>query len=185
MNKFLIVGLVAIFLVASVALALTLGNHSPVLLQASTAQSIFGGSWKVLTNDTYLKVYPTQTVSVYFANGTNVTTPLPHQVKTLDKEVLVGDVNGTTVVMRIQEITYTSNVTFFNFLRPLGHLMHHRFLFNNFNITNFNGYEVVYFSNNVFPRTYLLAIKGNTIVNVELNMTATQQQMLDVLSNLS
>ncbi|MCH1771101.1 MULTISPECIES: zinc ribbon domain-containing protein [Metallosphaera] len=178
---------VVVALVISIPIYLALANPTPVVLSASTAQSTLGGSWQVLENQTYLKEYPTSTISIYYANGTNVTVPYPHQVKSVDHEVLVGNINGTKVVMRINVITFTSNISFWAHGMMFGFhggLFHHIF---GYNVTTYDGYTVIYAENSFFyPHTYLLAYKGNTLIEINLvNFTASQQQMEEILSGIS
>lgn len=184
---FLIAGIAIVAVVVSIPIYLALSNPSPVVLSASTAQSALGGSWQVLDNQTYLKEYPTSTISIYYANGTNVTVPYPHQVKSVDHEVLVGNVNGTKVIMKVNVMTFTSNVSLWADRMMFGFhggLFHRIF---GFNVTTFDGYTVIYAENSFFyPHTYLLAYKGNTLIEIRLfNLTASQQQMEEILAGMS
>ncbi|BFH73010.1 zinc ribbon domain-containing protein [Sulfurisphaera javensis] len=183
----IIIGIViAVAIIASVPVILALINPSPVVVSASTAQSVFGGSWTVVTNETYFAKYPINYVTIEYANGTNVTIPYPHQVKSIDHEVLIGKVNNTSVTMIIQVITYTSNVTLF----------HHDFGFfggiqwgNNgfsFNVTSYNGYTLIYYASSFpHPHTSVTAIKGNEVVQIRIiGTSASLQQVEEIISNL-
>ncbi|QGA69176.1 zinc ribbon domain-containing protein [Sulfolobus sp. E11-6] len=191
-TKLLIAGILAIAVVAisvTTMSALISSSSKIVALSSSEAQTIFGGSWEVLQNQTYLKVYPTENITIYYANGTNVTIPYPQHVKSLDHEVLVGNINGTKVKMVINVVQFTSNVS--HFVLPLSHLIqdeHHHHFSHDFmliyNSTEYNGYRVIYFaSTSPYPHTILIAYKGTTLIEVTLNgYVASITQMEEVLN---
>ncbi|QXJ35700.1 zinc ribbon domain-containing protein [Saccharolobus shibatae] len=184
---------IAIVAISVTTMSALMGSSSKIVaLSSSGAQAIFGGSWEVLQNQTYLKVYPTENITIYYANGTNVTIPFPQHVKTLDHEVLVGNINGTKVKMMINVVQFTSNVS--HFVLPLSHFIqdkhhHHHFSQNYmliYNSTEYNGYRVIYFASNTpYPHTILIAYKGPTLIEVTLNgYVASMAQMEEVLNNI-
>jgi len=205
-RKILISVIIAVAIVAiSITTIYALTNPQPkiVILSPSTAQAIFGGSWQVLQNQTYLKVYPVQNVTIYYANGTNITVPIPQKIRSINHEVLLGNINGTKVEMVIVVAQYTSNITRFPIhLNPCILFMPDRHHYNNFmmvynvithegfmivyNTTTYEGYKVFYFASTIpRPHTILVAYKGSTLVEVSLNgYIASMNQMEEVLSNI-
>lgn len=183
----LIIGVViAIIIIASVPVILALLNPSPVIVSATTAQSIFGGSWSVVSNQTYFAKYPVNYITIEYANGSNITIPYPHQVKSVDHEVLVGKVNNTNVTMIIKVITYTSNVTLLN--NDFGffggfHFGNHNF---NFNVTNYNGFTLIYYASSFpYSHTYTTAIKGNQVIQLKIiGLSASIQQVESILNSI-
>jgi len=193
-RKILISVIIAVAIVAiSITTVYALTNPQPkiVILSPSTAQAIFGGSWQVLQNQTYLKVYPVQNVTIYYANGTNITVPIPQKIRSINHEVLLGNINGTKVEMVIVVAQYTSNITRFPIpFKPCIQFMPDRHHNNNFmiiyNVTTYEGYKVFYFASTIpRPHTILVAYKGSTLVEVSLNgYIASMNQMEEVLSNI-
>ncbi|WP_338602301.1 zinc ribbon domain-containing protein [Sulfolobus tengchongensis] len=195
MNKYLKIAIPAIAILAIVAIsiptisALINSSSKVTVISASTAESIFGGTWQVLQNETYLKVYPTENITIYYANGTNVTVQYPHQIKSLNHEVLTGNINGTHVIMIINLAQFTSNVSRYVF--PDMFIDHH-FVGDRhdfaliYNSTTYDGYYVIYFASTVpRPHTIMVAYKGSTLIEISLNgYMASISQMEQILNNI-
>lgn len=184
--KIVLPALLALVVISALAFAIpNIFSPSPqqiIILKASDAESIFGGSWQVLQNETYLKLYPTENVTIYYANGTTVEIPVSHHVKSIDHEVLIGNVNGTKVVMIVQMINFTSS-------NPLE--LHHMIKLQKgdkfgFSATKYDNYTIIYFASTFpYPHTVLLAFRNNTVIEVVLKgYVASLNQMEEVLKDI-
>ncbi|AWR96745.1 zinc-ribbon domain-containing protein [Acidianus sulfidivorans JP7] len=183
---------IALGLIIALPTISALINPSVVPLSASDAQSIFGGTWSVITNETFLKQYPEENVTIEYANGTTIQIPFHHYIKSLDHEVMIGNVSGVETYLVINIIHTTSNVTFgfpgiHNSFMMFGHFWHRWNTQFSFNETTYNGYSIYYLASNIpHPHTEFIAIKGNTVIEIIMhNYFASINQMEQVLNDLS
>ncbi|QIW22784.1 zinc ribbon domain-containing protein [Sulfolobus sp. S-194] len=182
----IIVGVIlAIAIIASVPIIFAIIKSSPVVLSASSVQSTLGGKWSVVTNETYLAKYPVKQITIEYANGTNVTVPYPHQIKTYIHEVLMGKMNSTNVTMIVKVIIYTSNITMFHHMFGFGF----QFNTNQFytDITTYDGYTIFYVSSTFpYPHTFVTAVKGNELIQIKISgYSASLQQVESLISDIS
>lgn len=182
-----VIAIVALVL-AMPTISAMLNSPQVVIFSPSKASQIFGGSWTVVENETYLKVYPTENITIYYANGTKVEIPYYHSVKSVNREVLIGNVSGNRVIMIIQVVKFANNTLVLN--KMPSWMSEFGFEWNNFNVsfkvTTYQGYHIYYFAS-TFPHPYtkFLAVKEGEVIQVTLHgYAASLNQMEQVLSQL-
>ncbi|ARM75228.1 hypothetical protein B6F84_03735 [Acidianus manzaensis] len=180
--------------------ALMNSGSSVIVLSASDAHNIFGGTWTVIENQTFLKEYPEENITIQYANGTIIQIPYYHSIKSIDHEVMIGNISGTQTKLVINVIQTTTN-TFFNrfmvhnrmgFGQMINIMMfgHNRWQGWNaqfsFNETTYDGYTIYYIASNIpYAHTNFIAVKNKTIIEISLNnYTATLSEMEEALNNI-
>ncbi|ADB86486.1 hypothetical protein [Saccharolobus islandicus] len=166
--------LIFIVLIVIISFALIMVYPSKDLLfSPQEAEAIFGGNWEVLQNNTNLKSIGT--ITIYYANSTNLTTQHSLEVESIEEEVLVGDVNNTKVEMTIVIVKFSSNSSWSEIFG------------NNTNYYKYNGYYITYSATSfMYPKTIIVAYKGSTLVEITLDgYQASFAQVKEILSYLN
>ncbi len=170
MDKKVLIFIVLIVII-SFALIMVYPSDS-LLLSPQEAETIFGGKWGVLLNDTNLK--SVHTITIYHVNSANLTKQQSLEVKSIEEEVLVGDVNSTNVELTIVVVKFSSNNSWSEILG------------NNTNYYKYNGYYVTYSATSfTYPKTIIMAYNGSTLIEITLDgYQASFTQVKEILSDL-
>ncbi|MCH4816493.1 MAG: hypothetical protein QXY87_10335 [Saccharolobus sp.] len=146
---------------------------SDLLLSPQEAEVIFGGNWEVVRNDTNSNSIGT--ITMYYANSTNITSQQLIKVESIEQEVLVGDVNNTNVEMIIVVVKFSSNISW------------NEIFTNNSNYYKYDGYYIIYSETSfTYSKTIIVAYNDSTLIEITLNgYKASLSQIRELISKLA